>query len=122
MSNAQNTPASPKATLYPRGAKACLGPIGLDPILRKLLSKRMLKIGIIGDFDGRESHLATNAALTDSGNGVSIPVKYDWIPTESLSSSTDSLSSFDGLICSPGSPYRSMQGALNGIKYARKQM
>ena len=78
-----------------------------------------LKIGIIGDFDGRLSHLATNASLEHSGKSLARSVQFEWVPTESLEASTEVLAKYNGLWCSPGSPYRSMQGALNGIQFAR---
>lgn len=31
------------------------------------------------------------------------------------------LSTYHALWCAPGSPYRQMQGALNGIRYAREK-
>ncbi len=80
-----------------------------------------LRVGIIGDFDSRVSHLATDSAIRHSAVFLSQSVEIAWIPTESLVSSTASLAKFDALLCSPGSPYRSMQGALNGIQHAREQ-
>ncbi len=43
------------------------------------------------------------------------------MPTESLENGVESvISNFDGLWCAPGSPYNSMDGALNAIKFARE--
>jgi len=36
------------------------------------------------------------------------------------SDAVESLCDFDGLWCVPGSPYRSMNGALNAIRFARE--
>ena len=89
--------------------------------------KRMLKVGIIGDFnpDYYPSHIATNKALLHAAGALSVTVEYFWLPTELLdeeSSETSALlSRSDALWCSPGSPYRSMTGALRGIRFAREQ-
>jgi CTP synthase (UTP-ammonia lyase) len=81
----------------------------------------MYHIGIIGDYDeSRPSHIATNKALCDCVDYLGMEVDIRWIPTESLNGNTaDKLQGYQGLFCSPGSPYKSMNGALNAIKYAR---
>ena len=82
----------------------------------------LIRIGIIGDFDSqRPSHKATNEALKHCADYIGINVDIKWVPTESLESDTDkNLSNFDGLWCAPGSPYKSMKGALNAIQFARE--
>jgi CTP synthase (UTP-ammonia lyase) len=47
------------------------------------------------------------------------PVEYHWIPTDRCQKSD--LSVFTGVWCVPGSPYRSMDGALSAIQCAREQ-
>jgi CTP synthase (UTP-ammonia lyase) len=83
-----------------------------------------LKIGIIGDFEPRNtSHIATNAALKHAANALSLEAACSWLPTqflEELSSIETELKQYDGLWCAPGSPYVSMTGALKGIQYARE--
>lgn len=81
-----------------------------------------IKIGIIGDFESeRPSHKATNEALNHCADYLEIILELHWLPTESLEGDIDtSISKFDGLWCSPGSPYKSMKGALNVIKFARE--
>jgi CTP synthase (UTP-ammonia lyase) len=80
----------------------------------------MIKVGIIGDYDGRLSHLATNSALKDSANYLEFTVEIEWVPTESLAETTNALEKFDILFGSPGSPYKNFQGAINGIRFARE--
>jgi len=71
-----------------------------------------MKFGIIGDFDSNNpTHVGTNSALTHAG-----ACSIEWLATNEA----HDYSSFDGLICSPGSPYRSEQGALDGVRYARE--
>jgi len=85
---------------------------------------KTIRIGMIGDFDpNRRSHIATNNALNHAANHLSITLAISWLPTQSLLSSEfqTGLEQFDGLWASPGSPYRSMEGALKGIQFAREQ-
>lgn len=46
-----------------------------------------------------------------------------WIPTEDLEgpAAERGLDEADGIWASPGSPYKSMNGALNGIRFARER-
>ncbi len=82
----------------------------------------LIKIGIIGDFSSEKpSHKATNEALNHCANYLGISIDFKWLPPESLESNTDkSLMEFDGLWCAPGSPYKSMKGAINAIQFARE--
>jgi CTP synthase (UTP-ammonia lyase) len=81
-----------------------------------------INIGIIGDYDmGRLSHKATNEALNHSADYLGINLELQWLPTESLEIDVNkSISKFDGLWCAPGSPYKSMRGAINAIQFARE--
>lgn len=83
----------------------------------------LIKIGVIGDFDGeRASHQATNEALHHCADYLGIKLDVQWLSTESLEGDIDKrMSSFDGLWCAPGSPYRSMKGAINAIRFAREK-
>lgn len=81
-----------------------------------------VRIGIIGDFDpNRPSHQATNDALAHCAESLGIGLELQWLPTEPMAGGVEeSISRFDGLLCAPGSPYRSMEGALNAIRFARE--
>ena len=87
-----------------------------------------LRIGIIGDFEpGYPSHIATVAALQHAAHALSLDVDCVWLPTPFLYarlSSSDGgeteLKGYDGLWCAPGSPYKSMEGALKAIQFARE--
>ena len=50
-------------------------------------------------------------------------VKSEWIPTPSLvrPEAEKTLESFDGFWASPGSPYKSFEGMLKGIEFARRR-
>jgi CTP synthase (UTP-ammonia lyase) len=83
-----------------------------------------LRIGIIGDYDPNSRfHVATGAALQHAAGALSVPVDVAWLPTPSLAGGGEEaiLQPFDALWCAPGSPYRSMEGALQAIRFARKQ-
>ena len=80
-----------------------------------------LQIGVIGDFDpGYPSHLATNEALNHAARALSLGLEITWLPTPNLAGDGIDLDRFDGLWCSPGSPYQNMEGALKGIRFARE--
>ncbi len=81
-----------------------------------------VRIGILGDFNADfRSHHATNDALQHAARELAIKVESEWIPTSSLTApaAEKTLESFDGLWASPGSPYKSFDGMLKGIEFAR---
>ena len=85
---------------------------------------RPVQIGIFGDLDARHpSRIATDAALIHSSARLSVPVESRWLPTERIAreGAESVLSPFDALFCAPGSPYASMDGALEGIRFARER-
>ncbi len=81
-----------------------------------------IRIGIIGDFEpAYHSHFATNSALYDAATKLKVPLEVRWLPTPSLvgPAAEKILRRWDGLIASPGSPYKSLAGMLRGIEFAR---
>ena len=85
--------------------------------------KQTIKIGIVGDFNPNSpSHKATNEALFHASEHCGLAVDVQWIPTIALDDQpAQTLDAFAALWCAPGSPYQSMEGALNGIRYAREE-
>jgi CTP synthase (UTP-ammonia lyase) len=82
-----------------------------------------LKIGVIGDLDPSLAfHKATNEAIFHAGEALGLKVSVSWISTPTLNQKPahEILSTFDAIWCSPGSPYQSMEGALEGIRVARE--
>ena len=72
-----------------------------------------IRIGVIGDFEpAYHSHFATNAALHDAAAKLKTPLELQWLPTPSLEGrgAEKLLRKYDGLIASPGSPYKSFTG------------
>ena len=85
--------------------------------------QRTLRIGVIGDFKpGNATHRATNLSLEHAAEMVSRPVESCWLPTQALEGEdrTKVLDSFDGFWVAPGSPYASMAGALQAIRWIRE--
>jgi len=81
-------------------------------------------IGIIGDYDGRFlAHVATNEALRNAAEHRSLPLSVRWLPTDELAGPDGeaALARCGGLWAAPGSPYRSMEGALRAIRFARER-
>src|SRR5580698_894230 len=81
-----------------------------------------VRIGILGDFNPefRSDH-ATNASLQHAARKLQLKVESAWIPTSSLlePGAAATLDSFDGLWASAGSPFKSFDGMLKGIEFAR---
>ena len=83
-----------------------------------------VRIGILGDFNPElPSHHATNDALQHAAHKLKLNVESSWIPTQSLTTpnSEKNLETFDGLLAAPGSPYKSFDGMLRGIEFARRR-
>ena len=81
-------------------------------------------IGILGDFNPEfRSHRATDSALQHAAAKLQTKVESEWLPTPSLLApdAEKKLESFDGLWASPGSPYKSLDGMLKGIEFARSR-
>lgn len=73
-----------------------------------------LRIGIIGDYDPAFAlHRKTEDALRHCEPEVDIT----WLASDQ----PHNLEGFSGLICSPGSPYRSMAGVIEKIAWARQR-
>jgi CTP synthase (UTP-ammonia lyase) len=75
-------------------------------------------IGIIGDYNPHHRlHSATVKALTIAGNLLATEIQTEWLATDQQ----HDFSRYDGLFCSPGSPYKSLDGSLEGIRFAREK-
>ena len=82
-----------------------------------------VRIGILGDFNPEfRSHHATPDSLQHSARKLNLEVESQWIPTPSLTPGDGEkiLESFDALWAAPGSPYKSFDGMLKGIEFARR--
>ncbi len=84
----------------------------------------MPRIAIVADFDPSfEPHPATEAALAHSAQSLGVALDARWITTPSLidGGSEESLAQWDGFFIAPGSPYKSLAGAIRAIRFAREQ-
>jgi CTP synthase (UTP-ammonia lyase) len=76
-----------------------------------------ITIGIIGDFNpANPTHLATNAGIEHTAAALGERIEAVWLATDE----PHNFGRYQGLFGSPGSPYRSLEGALAGIRYARE--
>lgn len=76
-----------------------------------------VKIGIVGERNPKNpTHQATDRAFEATSTRI------EWIATDRIGVAAEAtLSRYGGLLISPGSPYRSMDGALAAIRYARER-
>jgi CTP synthase (UTP-ammonia lyase) len=83
---------------------------------------RSIAVGVIGDYNPSfPPHAATGAALEHAAAGVGAQMEVRWLDTAQLEDvDSATLSEYDALWCAPGSPYRSLDGALRAIRFARE--
>lgn len=83
-----------------------------------------LRIGIIGDFNpALPSHPPTNDAILHAADALALDVDLQWLGTERWTdpAALPELEAYDGLWAAPGSPYKSLEGALAAIRTARER-
>jgi CTP synthase (UTP-ammonia lyase) len=83
----------------------------------------LIKLALVGDYDSAfVPHVKTDEAVAHMGPAMKMRIDAQWIPTTELQeNAADPLSGFDAIWIVPGSPYRSLLGALNAIRHAREQ-
>ena len=78
-----------------------------------------VRIGLVGDRSAAVvAHRAIPVALQRAGEEQEVAIEHEWLGTDELTG--ERVAPFDGLWCVPGSPYRSMAGALTAIRHARE--
>ena len=82
-----------------------------------------IRIGLIGDFSPQvRAHTAIPRAVELASSNLALAAETHWLATPSLEVNVeDLLHSYDALWCVPGSPYESIEGALNAIRFARER-
>jgi CTP synthase (UTP-ammonia lyase) len=83
-----------------------------------------VRIGILGDFNPKSPNLpAVAESLQHAAAKLGLPLEAVWLPTPALIAPDAErlLENFDGLWAAPGSPYKSMDGMLKGIEFARRR-
>jgi CTP synthase (UTP-ammonia lyase) len=83
----------------------------------------LVRLAIIGEHDPAfEPHRAVDANVAQVATALRIDVQAQWISTETVAAQgTALLASYDAVWISPGSPYRSVDGALAAVRYARER-
>jgi CTP synthase (UTP-ammonia lyase) len=85
------------------------------------MATAVVNIGVVGDRDDSiTAHRALPIALDLAAQAQRVSMRYEWLATEAIDDDVQRLAPFDALWCVPGSPYRSMDGALRAIRYARE--
>jgi CTP synthase (UTP-ammonia lyase) len=80
----------------------------------------MLRIGLIGEYNPSIiAHRAIDAALPMAADELGLEVDVQWLATDLLEN--NHLAELGGIWCVPGSPYRSLDGALHAIRFARER-
>ena len=75
-------------------------------------------VAIVGDFNpGNQTHRATNDGLGHAG------IAFEWVPTTEVPPDRpgERLARHPAIFIAPASPYRSMEGALAAIRFARER-
>lgn len=87
------------------------------------MSHPVVRIGLVGDRSPAvHAHVVIPVALELAGKALGVSAEVTWLSTRQLDgASGDTLTSFAGVWCVPGSPYESMDGALAAIRLAREQ-
>jgi CTP synthase (UTP-ammonia lyase) len=82
-----------------------------------------VRIAVIGDFNPEyHTHHAINASLTHAAGSLGLALDCEWLATEHTSRDAASiLRHYHGLFIASGSPYRSMYGAFEAIRFARTE-
>lgn len=81
---------------------------------------RKIKIGLIGEHDDTvPAHQGIPLSLNGAAKSLGVSIAFEWLSTDQIVSD-DSLAGFSGIWCVPATPYRSMDGALLAIQYARE--
>jgi CTP synthase (UTP-ammonia lyase) len=81
-----------------------------------------LRIAVVGDFNPDfASHRATTASLQHAASRLQLCVETEWVATSLITEAAAAavLSEYDAIWASPGSPYKSKDGMLRAIHFAR---
>jgi len=83
-----------------------------------------VRIGIFGEYDPASPTLPwVEKSIRHAAQHLKISVEPEWLATDSLLDPEldKKLEAFDGLWAAPGSPYKSFDGMLRGIEFARRR-
>ena len=78
-----------------------------------------ISIALIGDHDESiTAHQTIPLAIGLAADALKIDAMIEWVSTESITA--EKLSQFHAIWCVPASPYKSTEGALTAIQFARR--
>ena len=82
-----------------------------------------ISVALVGEFmPSFPPHAKTNEAIDQMRSLLGLRISAEWISTCALETAAASyLQGFDAFWIAPGSPYKSLIGALNAIRYARER-
>jgi CTP synthase (UTP-ammonia lyase) len=86
--------------------------------------KGAIRIGIVADYDPENQyHVATEESVAHAAEALEIRTNSVWLDTHTLNNPAAKarLAECDGIWCGTSSPYRSMDGALRAIRFAREK-
>jgi len=86
--------------------------------------KPTVRIAIVADYNPKNKyHVATEQSIGHAAGAFGIRAEAVWVDTDTLedSSAESRLGAFDGIWCGTSSPYRSMEGTLQAIRFAREK-
>ena len=79
----------------------------------------LVNIAIVGDRDDSiAAHLAIPLALANAASALDVDLVFEWLASDRIVD-VARLAGFDAFWVAPGSPYRSLDGALRAIGHAR---
>jgi CTP synthase (UTP-ammonia lyase) len=83
-----------------------------------------VRIAILGEFDANSPTLPSiDHSLQHAADKLNASLRSQWVATPSLleADASKRLEGFDGIWAAPGSPYKSFEGMLKGIEFARRR-
>jgi CTP synthase (UTP-ammonia lyase) len=79
----------------------------------------LVHIAIVGDRDDAiAAHRAIPLALANAASALAVDLVFDWVASEEIRN-VERIAAYDAFWVAPGSPYRSLDGALRAIGHAR---
>lgn len=83
----------------------------------------VVRVAIVGEYDPAfPPHVAVDATIAQVSAARAVDVRATWISTDAIDrEGVERLASYDAIWISPGSPYRSLDGALTAIRHARER-
>ena len=83
-----------------------------------------IQIGVVGDYSPDSPTLPSlEKSIQHAAAELKVSAQVTWLATDSvlIANSEQRLETFDGLWAAPGSPYKSFDGMLRAIEFARRR-